>query len=322
MFKKIFSFFIIFIILISLITISSAQNLDSLNNTMYDTVVKKIEIFTGKVLKEYSTNNNDKIQLDFEHINTSSKNNNIKKFYELKNTNEDDKDSNLISIKKNNGQANEKVNLDTKVNIDSKNKIKSNSINNDEPKKEIKAKEDIKPEIKTKSNEKSNIEVKPKPNTETKNKNESPPKVESNTSTNTQPKPSVPTSSSRQFELEVIKLVNIERQKVGLVNVTESKSLTNVARYKSKDMITYNYFSHQSPTYGSPFNMIKKFGITYKHAGENLAAGQPTPESVVNSWMNSPSHKKNILSNNFTKIGIGYIKDDNGYPFWTQMFIG
>lgn len=321
MFKKIFSFFIIFIISISLITISSAQNLDSLNNAMYDTVVKKIEIFTAKILKEDTTNNMDKIKLDIDHINTYSKNNSIKEFYALRNAN---KNSNLISIKENDGQANKKVNLDIKANVNSKNKIKSNSINNSVPKKEIKVKENINPEIKTKPNEKTNNETKPKPKTETKpkNKNESPSKVESNTTTNTQPKPSVPPSSSRQFEIEVIRLVNIERQKIGLVSLVESKSLSNVARYKSKDMITYNYFSHESPTYGSPFNMIKKFGITYKYAGENLAAGQPTPESVVISWMNSPSHKQNILNENFTKIGIGYIKDNNGYPFWTQMFIG
>ncbi|NBI05298.1 hypothetical protein D3Z33_00325 [Senegalia massiliensis] len=279
---------------------------------MYDTVVKKIEIFTAKVLNKSNTENNDKTQLDIEDINTSSKRNNINKFYELK------------SINKNNGQANKKANSDKKVSVESKNKIKSNSVNKDKPTEEIKVKENTKTEIKTNTKEKTNFETKTNPKTETKpkNKNESTTKVETNTNTTPKPKPSVPISSSRQFELEVIKLVNVERQKIGLVNLIESKSLTNVARYKSKDMITYNYFSHQSPTYGSPFNMLKKFGITYKHAGENLAAGQRTPESVVNSWINSPSHKKNILNKNFTKIGIGYIKDNNGYPFWTQMFIG
>ncbi|WP_347561129.1 CAP domain-containing protein [Senegalia massiliensis] len=312
MFKKTFSFFIIFIFLIFLITISSAQSLESFDKTMYDTVVKKIEIFTAKVLNKSNTENNDKTQLDIEDINTSSKRNNINKFYELK------------SINKNNGQANKKANSDKKVSVESKNKIKSNSVNKDKPTEEIKVKENTKTEIKTNTKEKTNFETKTNPKTETKpkNKNESTTKVETNTNTTPKPKPSVPISSSRQFELEVIKLVNVERQKIGLVNLIESKSLTNVARYKSKDMITYNYFSHQSPTYGSPFNMLKKFGITYKHAGENLAAGQRTPESVVNSWINSPSHKKNILNKNFTKIGIGYIKDNNGYPFWTQMFIG
>ncbi len=61
---------------------------------------------------------------------------------------------------------------------------------------------------------------------------------------------------------------------------------------KSQDMIDNNYFSHNSPTYGSPFDMLKKFGISYKTAGENIAMGQKTPKEVVNAWMNSEGHRK------------------------------
>jgi uncharacterized protein YkwD len=79
------------------------------------------------------------------------------------------------------------------------------------------------------------------------------------------------------------------------------------------------YFSHTSPTYGSPFQMIRAFGLTYRTAGENIAYGYPTPQAVVNSWMNSEGHRKNILNPSFTQIGVGYVSQGN---HWTQMFIG
>jgi uncharacterized YkwD family protein len=92
-----------------------------------------------------------------------------------------------------------------------------------------------------------------------------------------------------------------------------------VAQKKSVDMAQNNYFSHTSPTYGSPFDMMRDFGVTYRTAGENIAQGQRTPQEVVNAWMNSAGHRQNILSTNFTHIGVGYEKSGN---HWTQMFIG
>ena len=123
---------------------------------------------------------------------------------------------------------------------------------------------------------------------------------------------------SSSFESEVIRLVNAERTKHGLPNLKEDWQLSRVARYKSEDMRDNKYFSHTSPTYGSPFEMMKNFGISYKSAGENIAKGQKTPAAVVNAWMNSPGHRKNILSKGFTHIGVGYAADGN---YWTQMFI-
>ena len=79
------------------------------------------------------------------------------------------------------------------------------------------------------------------------------------------------------------------------------------------------YFSHTSPTYGSPFDMMKQFGITYRTAGENIAMGYPTAEAVVDGWMNSEGHRANILNASFTEIGVGYVADGN---YYTQMFIG
>lgn len=87
------------------------------------------------------------------------------------------------------------------------------------------------------------------------------------------------------------------------------------------DMRDRGYFSHNSPTYGSPFTMINNFGIRFRAAGENIAQGQATPQVVVTAWMNSPGHRANILSTNFTEIGVGYAAGGPGRHYWTQMFI-
>ena len=124
------------------------------------------------------------------------------------------------------------------------------------------------------------------------------------------------------FQKEVVRLVNVERQKQGLGKLSLNAKLSNVATLKSQDMINKNYFDHTSPTYGSPFDMMKQFNISYKTAGENIAKGQKTPAEVVKAWMNSQGHRENILNKNYTEIGIGVAKDANGTLYWTQMFIG
>ena len=121
------------------------------------------------------------------------------------------------------------------------------------------------------------------------------------------------------YEQEVIRLVNIERAKYGLSALTEDWELSRVARYKSQDMKDKRYFSHTSPTYGSPFDMMRSFGLSYRTAGENIAMGQRTPQQVVNAWMNSSGHRANILNSSYKKIGVGYVASGN---YWTQMFIG
>ncbi len=121
------------------------------------------------------------------------------------------------------------------------------------------------------------------------------------------------------FENEVIRLVNEERRKNGLSPLQANWELSRVARYKSQDMRDKRYFSHTSPTYGSPFTMMQNFGIRYRSAGENIAMGQRTPAAVVNAWMQSSGHRANILNASFTEIGVGYVADGN---YWTQMFIG
>jgi uncharacterized YkwD family protein len=134
-----------------------------------------------------------------------------------------------------------------------------------------------------------------------------------------QPKTEQSASQLSAYEQKVVDLTNQERAKNGLPALQVDTALSKVAREKSLDMQRNNYFSHTSPTYGSPFDMMKKFGITYKAAGENIAKGQRSPEEVVNAWMNSEGHRKNILSSNFTHIGVGHVADGN---YWTQQFIG
>ena len=126
----------------------------------------------------------------------------------------------------------------------------------------------------------------------------------------------------KALEKAVITLVNQERAKQGLAPLSHNWQLSRVARYKSEDMRDKNYFSHTSPTYGSPFTMMKNFGIRYMAAGENIAMGQQTAAAVMSSWMNSPGHRSNILSKSFTEIGVGVAKSKSGTLYWTQMFIG
>lgn len=133
----------------------------------------------------------------------------------------------------------------------------------------------------------------------------------------------IPSAAAEQSaEEQVVQLVNKERAKYGLKPLKSNWELSRTARYKSQDMINKNYFDHNSPTYGTPFDMMKSFGISYRTAGENIAAGQSTPQAAVTAWMNSEGHRKNILSSSFTEIGVGYAKGGSYGHYWTQMFIG
>ena len=120
---------------------------------------------------------------------------------------------------------------------------------------------------------------------------------------------------------QMLDLVNQERSKNGLKPLIADLELAHVAEVKSQDLVDNNYFSHYSPTYGSPFDMMKSFGIDYLSAGENLA-GNSTVQKAHTALMNSSGHRKNILSPDFTHIGIG-IKPSGKYGLmFTQMFIG
>lgn len=123
------------------------------------------------------------------------------------------------------------------------------------------------------------------------------------------------------YEKEVLNLTNKERAKFGLKPLqSDYANLNKSAHAKSVDMNKNQYFSHNSPVYGSPFEMMKTFGVTYKTAGENIAQGQRTPAEVVKAWMDSPGHRQNIMNAQFTHMGVGYYKGKSQY--WTQQFVG
>ncbi|WP_163100872.1 CAP domain-containing protein [Peribacillus alkalitolerans] len=132
-------------------------------------------------------------------------------------------------------------------------------------------------------------------------------------------KPAASTGAVSAYEQKVVELTNVERTKAGLPALKLDTALSNVARKKSEDMKNKGYFSHTSPTYGSPFDMMKQFGISYTSAGENIAQGQRSPQEVVQAWMNSEGHRANIMNRSFTHIGVGHVASGN---YWTQMFIG
>lgn len=128
-------------------------------------------------------------------------------------------------------------------------------------------------------------------------------------------------SGNSQQSVQVLNLVNKERNKVGLGELTLNNKLNNVAQLKAEDMAKNGYFSHNSPTYGSAFDMMKKYGISYISAGENIAKGQKSAESVMKAWMASSGHKANILKKEYEELGVGYAVDKKGNTYWVQMFI-
>lgn len=122
-------------------------------------------------------------------------------------------------------------------------------------------------------------------------------------------------------ELETFNLINQQRTKNGLSPLTVNAELQRVARIKAQDMIDNNYFDHNSPTYGTPFNMMKNFGITYKTAGENIA-GNSSNSAAVTAWMNSSGHRANILNSSYNQTGLAVISGSKYGKIYVQMFIG
>lgn len=132
--------------------------------------------------------------------------------------------------------------------------------------------------------------------------------------------PTTATTTLQKYEKRVVELVNIERQKVGHDPLVENPVMDKGATAKATDMKNKGYFGHTSPTYGSPFAMMKAFGVHYQRAGENIASGYKTPEQVVKGWMNSPGHRANILSTKYGKIGVGYAVGGKSGAYWVQWF--
>lgn len=129
------------------------------------------------------------------------------------------------------------------------------------------------------------------------------------------------TSSMNSDEKEVFDLINKQRTKNGLPDLQNDSEVQRIARIKAQDMVDNNYFSHNSPTYGSPFDMLKSFKVSYKTAGENIAANSSN-SSAVTAWMNSSGHKANILNSSFNYTGIGVVSSPRYGKMYVQMFIG
>lgn len=130
------------------------------------------------------------------------------------------------------------------------------------------------------------------------------------------PAPGVLTAEEQQM----FDLVNKERTTAGLRALEIDMRLVEQARLKSRDMSELGYFAHQSPTYGSPFDQMKKAGIAYRAAGENLA-GASTVAMAHEGLMNSSGHRANILNTTFTHVGIGVAPSSKYGLLFTQMFI-
>ena len=125
------------------------------------------------------------------------------------------------------------------------------------------------------------------------------------------------TQTNKSYQQQVIDLVNKERKTAGLSALTTTSKLESAAMHRAKEIV--ETFSHTRPDGTSFYTVLGEYGITYNACGENIAWGQRTPEEVMNNWMNSDGHRKNIMSSNFNKIGIGYYVVNNT-PYWVQIF--
>lgn len=125
-----------------------------------------------------------------------------------------------------------------------------------------------------------------------------------------------------EYEQEVVNLVNNEREKHKLQPLVIDSKVSKLARQKSEDMRDNNYYDHTSPTYGKPCDHMRKEKVKFGYCGENIAAGQKTPQDVMGAWMNSEGHRENILNPNYTHIGVGYAEGGHYETYWTQQFYG
>ncbi|WP_371649816.1 MULTISPECIES: sigma-70 family RNA polymerase sigma factor [unclassified Streptomyces] len=133
--------------------------------------------------------------------------------------------------------------------------------------------------------------------------------------------PGAPNSLTKQGSTaqQVIALVNTERAKNGCGPVTDNSRLATAAQRHSDNMAAQNFFDHTDPSGAGPGERIHAAGYQWSTYGENIARGQQTPADVMNSWMNSPGHRANILNCAFKELGVG-IHNGSGGPWWTQDF--
>ncbi|RSN64693.1 CAP domain-containing protein [Actinomadura sp. WAC 06369] len=134
-----------------------------------------------------------------------------------------------------------------------------------------------------------------------------------------EPRPSArPAPAGGTVAARVVALVNDARADAGCGPVRSNALLVRAAQGHSADMAARNFFDHSSPDGKDPGDRITSTGYRWSTYGENIAKGQSGPESVMESWMNSPGHRANILNCAFDEIGVGVV--ESGGPYWTQVF--
>ena len=224
--------------------------------------------------------------------------------------------SNLFSEYCNNGSCNIKVitgnnncsledYLNNVINNDTnsnENTIADNNVNTNDN-----------PNVNTNDNSNANTNNNPNVNT---NDN---PNVNTNGNPNEDNNSHTSNSQTTQYIDEVIRLVNVERNKAGLPSVTKNANACMAANVRANEIITS--FSHTRPNGKDCFSVLSEYNINYRACGENIAMGQKTPEEVMEAWMNSSGHRANILSANFSQIGVGVVYSQGRY-YWAQMFLG
>ena len=128
-----------------------------------------------------------------------------------------------------------------------------------------------------------------------------------------------PSDEENGFARNVLTRVNVERQAQNLPALLWDGQLAPVAYAHAKDMQTRHFFAHVNPDGKDPFDRMRDANVSFSSAGENIAQGQQTPAEVMGAWMNSPPHKANILSADFTMLGVGVRMGADG-PYWVQEF--
>lgn len=128
------------------------------------------------------------------------------------------------------------------------------------------------------------------------------------------------TSGLEPYEQQVVDLVNDERAAAGCGPLTVDSRLVAAARAHSADMAARNYFDHTTPEGVTFAQRITQAGFAWSSAAENIAAGYRDPQSVMDGWMRSDGHRRNILNCRLTHIGVGLAYDANNRPYWTQDF--
>ena len=122
-------------------------------------------------------------------------------------------------------------------------------------------------------------------------------------------------------EAELVELINEERKAVGSPPLTVDWEVTRLARLKTEEMKIHKHFDHESLAYGSPSQLLDRFGIVYTIAGANIAMGQETPKGTLDAWLKSESHYENLVDPRFTSAGVGLSWDDDNIPYWTLLLL-